>query len=42
MTEIKIATEDSDYVIKINPLSLKSTMTVFTDIQSNSKRGHYE
>ena len=27
MTEINIATEDSDYVIKTNPLFLKSTMT---------------
>lgn len=39
MTEIKIATEDSDYVIKINPLSLKSTMTFLQISNLNSKRG---
>lgn len=39
MTEIKIATEDSDYVIKINPLFLKSTMTFLQISNLNSKRG---
>ena len=39
MTEINIATEDSNYVIKINPLFLKSTMTFLQISNLNSKRG---
>ena len=34
MTEINIATEDSDYVIKTNPPFLKKYNDIFTDIQS--------
>ena len=34
MTEIKIATEDSDYVIKNKSTILKKYNDIFTDIQS--------
>ena len=42
MTEIKIATEDSDYVIKNKSTILKSTMTFLQISNLNSKRVHYE